>query len=603
MQALMLAAGMGSRLGKFTKNNTKCMLEVAGKKLIDRAIEAVLEAKINKFIIVVGYQGQNLIEYIKNNYSNSGINFEFINNIDYAKSNNIYSFYLAKKYLLQDDTILLESDLIFEKSLIKQMVNNKEKNLVAVAKYESWMDGTVVTCDLNDNITKFISKIDMNIKFLSDYYKTVNVYKFSKEFLTNMYLPFLEAYIKAYGLNSYYETVLKVVAHIESSSLKAFYMNNMPWYEIDDEQDLDIATILFSKDKEKYNNIISKFGGYWRYNKMLDFCYLVNPYFPPKTMVEKLQNEYPVLLTQYPSGLAMQQMNAGRIFNVDKNKLLVGNGAAELINALGIVLKGKVAVNLPTFNEYVRCFRDCQLISIDNSKNDYAFDLSNLIKLIPEIDAMCIVNPDNPSGYMLSLEEIEQLCKEAQQYNTKIVIDESFIDFANPQRKYTLLNDQILDKYNNLIVIKSISKSYGVPALRLGVLASSDVNLLNQIKNYMQVWNINSFAEYFLQIYNLFSKSYNDACMKIYKERERFIQELSKIKTIKIYQSEANYIMIDLKTINSYDFCVKMLNEYNILIKDLSTKNYFKNKNFIRIAIRNTEENNIVLNAILNELQ
>lgn len=594
----MLAAGMGKRLGKFTGNNTKCMLEVAGKKLVDRAIEAVAKAGIDKFIFVIGYKGDNLRDYILDKYKDSPMEFVFIDNKDYATSNNIYSFYMAKEYLEQDDTIMMESDLIFDSSLIQKLVQSPERDMAVVAKYESWMDGTVVTCDGEDNITQFIEKVDMDLSLTEQYYKTVNVYKFSPQFVTNIYFPFLEAYMKAYGLNSYYETALKVVSHLSKATLKAFYMDDMPWYEIDDAQDLDIATILFSTGKRKYDAIISKFGGYWRYSKMLDFCYLVNPYFPPKKMVEKMQKEFPVLLTQYPSGLNIQNMNAERIFGVDESHILVGNGAAELINVLGMWMKGKVAVGLPTFNEYVRCFRNCELIPIDNSRNDYLHDFDYLTSLCGKVDYICLVSPDNPSGDLLTKEEVEQLCEKAQKLNTGIVIDESFIDFADPDKRYTLLNNDVLNRFDNLIVVKSISKSFGVPALRLGVLASSNVKILSELRSLMQVWNINSFAEYYLQIYNLYAAQYAKACDSIAYERNRFIRELQDVNSIRVYPSQANYLMIDLGDTNSYEFCVRMLNDYNILVKDLSSKNYFKGKNFVRVAIRNEQDNDAMIKAM-----
>lgn len=594
----MLAAGMGKRLGKFTGNNTKCMLEVAGKKLVDRAIEAVAKAGIDKFIFVIGYKGDNLRDYILDKYKDSPMEFVFIDNKDYATSNNIYSFYMAKEYLEQDDTIMMESDLIFDSSLIQKLVQSPERDMAVVAKYESWMDGTVVTCDGEDNITQFIEKVDMDLSLTEQYYKTVNVYKFSPQFVTNIYFPFLEAYMKAYGLNSYYETALKVVSHLSKATLKAFYMDDMPWYEIDDAQDLDIATILFSTGKRKYDAIISKFGGYWRYSKMLDFCYLVNPYFPPKKMVEKMQKEFPVLLTQYPSGLNIQNMNAERIFGVDESHILVGNGAAELINVLGMWMKGKVAVGLPTFNEYVRCFRNCELIPIDNSRNDYLHDFDYLTSLCGKVDYICLVSPDNPSGDLLTKEEVEQLCEKAQKLNTGIVIDESFIDFADPDKRYTLLNNDVLNRFDNLIVVKSISKSFGVPALRLGVLASSNAKILSELRSLMQVWNINSFAEYYLQIYNLYASQYAKACDSIAYERNRFIRELQDVKSIRVYPSQANYLMIDLGDTNSYEFCVRMLNDYNILVKDLSSKNYFKGKNFVRVAIRNEQDNDAIIKAM-----
>lgn len=602
MQALMLAAGMGKRLGKYTGNNTKCMVEVAGKKLIDRAIQAIEEAGIEKFILVIGYKGENLKNYVLDNYKNSKIKFEFINNEQYASSNNIFSFYMAKEYLEQDDTILLESDLIYDSRIIKRVVECQDKDLAVVAKYESWMDGTVVTCDENRNITQFIEKVDMDLRLAESYYKTVNIYKLSKEFSCSTYIPFLEAYMKAYGLNSYYETVLKVISHLSKTSLKAYFVDDLPWYEIDDAQDLDIATVMFSTGEEKYKNIISKFGGYWRYSKMLDFCYLVNPYFPPKRMVEKMQNEFPILLTEYPSGLNIQNMNAERIFGVEDSHILVGNGAAELINALGAYVRGKVAVSLPTFNEYVRCFRNCELIKIDNSKFDYKHNFDYLMDLVEKVDYICIVSPDNPSGDLLTKEQILSLCEKAKKFGTRVVIDESFIDFANKDRRYTLLDNEVLNSNPNLIVIKSISKSFGVPALRLGVLACSDETIIKELRNLMQVWNINSFAEYYLQIYNLFASSYEKACDSIAFERNRFINELSTVKSIKVYPSEANFIMVDLGKTNSYEFCIKMLDKYDILIKDLSSKNYFTGKNFIRVAIRNEKDNDAFIEAIKKEL-
>lgn len=593
----MLAAGMGKRLAKYTQNNTKCMVPVAGKKLIDRAIESLKIAGINRFIIVIGYKGENLKKYILENHKGE-MDFVFIENKDYATTNNIYSFYLAKDELIKDDTILMESDVIYEPDLIKKMVEYKHQNIAAVAKYESWMDGTVVEADDEHNITSFIEKKDMDNSKLDRYYKTVNIYKFSASFVRDIYIPFLEAYMKAYGMNSYYETTLKVLCMLKDFPVKAFYMRDIDWYEIDDAQDLSIATALFTKGIEKYNFITAAFGGFWRYTKVKDFCYLVNPYFPPKRLVEKMQNEFPILLTQYPSGENVQNMNAERLFGVDKEHILVGNGAAELINALGHIARGTIAVNLPAFNEYVRCFKNCVIHEIDNSKIDYKMDVETIKKAIRECDYTAVINPDNPSGFMLDKEQILALASVAKEAGHKLIIDESFVDFADGKRRFTLLDDQFISENPNVIVIKSISKSYGVPGIRLGLLASSDKDLIKALRDDMQIWNINSFGEYYLQIYQLFAKDYEKACDAIVNERNRVIAELRKLKSIRVYDSEANYILVDLKENNSIDLAAKLLDEKHILIKDLSTKNYFHKKNFIRLAIRDENDNNLLIEAM-----
>ncbi len=595
----MLAAGMGKRLAKYTQNNTKCMVPVAGKKLIDRAIESLKIAGINRFVIVIGYKGENLKKYILENHKGE-MDFVFIENKDYATTNNIYSFYLAKDELIKDDTILMESDVIYEPDLIKKMVEYKHQNIAAVAKYESWMDGTVVEADDDHNITSFIEKKDMDNNKLDRYFKTVNIYKFSVPFVRDVYIPFLEAYMKAYGMNSYYETTLKVLCMLKDFPVKAFYMRDIDWYEIDDAQDLSIATALFTKGIEKYNFITSAFGGFWRYTKVKDFCYLVNPYFPPKRLVEKMQNEFAILLTQYPSGENVQNMNAERLFGVDKEHILVGNGAAELINALGHVARGTIAVNLPAFNEYVRCFKNCVIHEIDNSKIDYKMDVKTIEKAVRECDYTAVINPDNPSGFMLDKEQIFAFANIAKEAGHKLIIDESFVDFADGKRRFTLLDDKFISENPNVIVIKSISKSYGVPGIRLGLLATSDTALIKALRDDMQIWNINSFGEYYLQIYQLFAKDYEKACDAIVNERNRVIAELRKLKSIRVYDSEANYILVDLKENNSIELAAKLLDEKHILIKDLSTKNYFHKKNFIRLAIRDENDNNALIEA-LNE--
>ena len=299
----------------------------------------------------------------------------------------------------------------------------------------------------------------------------------------------------------------------------------------------------------------------------------------------------------------MQNMNAERIFGVSADYILTGNGASELINALGQTVGGKIAVGVPTFNEYVRCFKDSEIVYVDNSKWDYQINLDVYKEICGQVDMLCVVSPDNPSGAMLTKEQALQLAEHAKNKNTKLLIDESFIDFAHPQSKYTLLDNEILNKYPNMIVVKSIGKSYGVAGLRLGIIASSNIKLLSEIRRNMQIWNINSFAEYYLQTYNLYAKDYKTACEKIAVERSRMLDELNKLKKVRAFESHANYIMIDLKEVSSYEFCVKMLESYNILIKDLSTKNYFNGKNFIRVAVKDKKENDIMLNAIKKMLR
>lgn len=596
MQALMLAAGMGKRLGRFTSGQTKCMVQVGGKTLLEHAAEALRRAGIRKLILVTGYAGDKLEAYARQTLTD--FELVFVDNPDYAVTNNIYSLYLAREEFMKDDTILLESDLIYDGDLIRRLVEDPRKDMVTVAKYESWMDGTVTLLDEDGVIREFVEKKDFRFDRAENYYKTVNIYKFSKDFAERLYIPFLHAYIRAYGMNQYYELVLKTLTRTPGAQMHAFEVGSMKWYEIDDAQDLDIANTLFAPDSERLHAYEYHFGGFWRFPALKDFCYLVNPYFPPKKLVDQMKYFFEPLLTQYPSGMRIQKLLANKIFGVKEDYLLVGNGAAELINTLGRILQGPTALPIPAFNEYVRCFPHCDIRPILSAESNFAFDLPALRAAARDNDNLILINPDNPSGAFLNKEELLELLDIAKAAGTRCIIDESFVDFAEPDLRYSLLSDEILQRYPGLVVIKSISKSYGVPGLRLGIAASADEELIAQMKELGPIWNINSFAEYYLQIYSLYAATYADACDRIAQQRQKMLQELSRFPFLQVFPSQANYILCRCKGIGSKDLANRLLRDNDLLIKDLSGKKGFDGGDFIRIAVRDEADNEALYEAL-----
>ena len=301
MQAIILAAGMGKRLKELTQDRTKCMVQVNGVALIDRMLHQIERRHLSRIVIVVGYEGEKLMEYIDTLGIRTPI--VYVHNPIYDKTNNIYSLALTKDYLCQDDTLLFESDLIFEDSVIDQLLDDPRETLALVDKYKSWMDGTCVKLGADDSIESFVPGKSFKFREAGEYYKTVNIYKFGRHFSQTHYVPFLEAYSKALGNNEYYEQVLRVITMLDDPEIRAKRLNGQLWYEIDDIQDLDIASSMFAQDPDfKVSLMQGRYGGYWRYPQLLDFCYLVNPYFPPQRLIDELQANFTPLLTQYPSG-------------------------------------------------------------------------------------------------------------------------------------------------------------------------------------------------------------------------------------------------------------------------------------------------------------
>ena len=597
MQSIILAAGMGSRLGALTAENTKCMVKVNEVTLIERLLSQLEDLKLSRIVIVTGYKGKKLQDYIKT----LGIKTEivFVDNPIYDKTNNIYSLYLARNYLLSEDTMLFESDIIFDDKIIKSLYADKRETLAVVAQYESWMDGTVVRLSDDDEILDVIPGKDFDYSQKEHYFKTVNVYKFSKTYSTQFYVPFLEAYIHAVGNNVYYENVLRILTMLDNTGIHAMRLNGEKWYEIDDIQDLEIASSLFADTELQAKMFQHAYGGYWRYPRLLDFCYLVNPYYPQVKMIEEMKASFEMLLTQYPSGMERNSLLAAKNFGVEQNHIVIGNGAAELIKSLLSYLSEteKCGFIRPTFEEYPnRCKKENEVI-MNVSYPDFSYTADDVISYFSEhkVSSLFLINPDNPSGNYISRENILKIADWAENENIRLVVDESFADFSDEERN-SIIEEEVLQTYPHLIVVKSISKSYGVPGLRLGVLASFDTDLISFLKKDVAIWNINSFGEFYMQIAGKYKKDYVAALKKYRAERNRFISCLKTIHYLRVIPTQANFVMCEVIGKKSKELTEKLLSEKEIFIKDLTPK-INDGKQYIRLAIRNEADNDRIIEA------
>ena len=372
------------------------------------------------------------------------------------------------------------------------------------------------------------------------------------------------------------------------------------WYEIDDVQDLDIAESLLAGKEEKLEKMQKRFGGYWRYPKLIDFCYLVNPYFPNKKLVSEMQTNFERLLGEYPSGMGVNSLIAAKIFGLHASQVIVGNGAAELIKSLMERFTGRLGMAFPTFQEYPNRKAQTDVVPYFVTNDEFRYTAKDLMDFYEDkdIEVLTLINPDNPSGNYIRREDVLKLSEWCEKKNIRFVVDESFVDFVDEEETTTLLDSEILKENPNLIVVKSISKSYGVPGLRLGVLASSDEELIAEMKKDVAIWNINSFAEFYLQIYEKYAKDYVKAIEKFKQTRAAYIKDLQALSGLRVLPTQANYVLCEITCgVTSRKLAEDLLEE-NILIKDLSTKKGFDGKNYIRLAVRDEKDNAILVEAL-----
>lgn len=334
---------------------------------------------------------------------------------------------------------------------------------------------------------------------------------------------------------------------------------------------------------------------------MLDFCYLVNPYFPSERMRDEMRANFDVLLTEYPSGMYVNSLLAGKCFNVQQHYMAVGNGAAELIKSLMEKAEGRLGVVYPTFEEYPNRIAKERIVAFTPQNRDLSYTVADLQHFFADkqISTLLLINPDNPSGNFISAPDVLLLAEWCRERGITLLLDESFVDFSTDWQTSSLLSDGILEAYPNLIVVKSISKSFGVPGLRLGIMASSNEALIADIKRDVSIWNINSFAEFFMQIYNKYDKDYKRACEKFQEERARFAKALSAVSFLRVIPSQANYFLCEITSrFTSAELTELLLVHHNILIKDCDTKNGLKGRNMVRIAVRNTDDNDRLVQVL-----
>jgi histidinol-phosphate/aromatic aminotransferase/cobyric acid decarboxylase-like protein len=217
-----------------------------------------------------------------------------------------------------------------------------------------------------------------------------------------------------------------------------------------------------------------------------------------------------------------------------------------------------------------------------------------------DISQLMVINPDNPSGNFIPKADILRLAQWCDERSIRLLVDESFVDFSEDYAYNSLLSDEILEQYPRMAVMKSISKSYGVPGLRLGILASADKDLIARIKKKVSIWNLNSFAEFFMQIYNKHEKDYQRACAKFVAERDDFEQQLRTIPFFRVMPSQANYFLCEvLPPYTASEIVIHMLKQHNILTRDCSGKpGLDPNKQYMRIAVRNHEDNTRLVEAL-----
>lgn len=586
--ALILAAGFGNRMKPLTQDKHKSLLEVAGKPILGRIIDSLIEYKIEHFCIVTGYKDQDIRKYILENYPS--LNVFYIHNKDYYKTNNIHSVALALENInFKQDLLLIESDLVFESNVLCKLINSNYKNCALVSKYIMGMDGTVIAKSddrINAVYPPHLHDKDFNF---NNKYKTLNIYKFDKDFVYGEFKRFLTFYSSMIDNSCYYELILGIVIYMNRVSIHAVEVNPYDWAEVDDPNDLNIAEYIFNK-KNKLKILSNSHGGYWNY-PIIDMTYIRNFYYPTESMIAGMNRYFDKLIYNYGSSQEILNRKISYLELCDEENIIALSGAAQIYPILRNYFGDKkVAIPDLTFGEYRRIFKNIiyynDLLDLNYSLED-AIDSSSVV---------CIINPNNPSGKIYETEYIFSLVKK---YNSKFFfIDESFIDYSDQKSIKVLLEK---NSFENIAILKSLSKAHGVPGLRIGYLYTKNRKFKEYIIHNLPIWNINSIAENFLELSLKYRSELHSSFQKAKIDREYLISKLKDIFFVtKIIDSHASFVtfLVEDKFWHE-DLTNYLLESENLYLKEINNIEGFRGR-FFRVALTSIDYIDIFIQAMKN---
>ncbi|MCF6333722.1 MAG: histidinol-phosphate aminotransferase family protein [Draconibacterium sp.] len=355
----------------------------------------------------------------------------------------------------------------------------------------------------------------------------------------------------------------------------------------------------YNTQADKYEYVSKQHGGYYRHN-FTDHAYLYNLYFPPKAVFTHLKDNIEDLVLNYPVAQDALAELIGNLIQQPADRIVVGNGAAEIIKILSGHLAKKIIVPVPSFNEYANAAPEGHLVEFPLDFPSFQLDVDKFAAeaIKANADIAVGVTPNNPTSMLVPKTDLIRLAQKLEKYNCMLIVDESFLDFADNKEQASL--EQDIANYPNMAILKSMSKAYGICGLRIGYLLTANLTFATTVRNRIHIWNINGFAEEFLRILPRYKHEFEDSCKRVKADRDIFYKKLCAIDGMTVFKPDANYIFCRLPdaALSGPEVTKRLFIEYNIYIKDSVGKTQPDADRYIRIACRTNEENSKLIEAL-----
>jgi histidinol-phosphate/aromatic aminotransferase/cobyric acid decarboxylase-like protein/choline kinase len=584
MKAIVLTAGMGRRMRPLTDHVHKTLLPIADTTILQRILSSLEDHGIVDVCIVTGHRANDIRSFVAAEFGH--LNVDYVHNADFETTNNVYSMALALEHTrIDDDILLIESDLIFDPKVLTQLVSSPHENAALVDRYRPGLDGTVVSLAADGSIGQVYPSYMQGGDFsFADKYKTLNIYRFSEAFCRTSFRRLLSFYSRAIDDSCYYELLLGVLIYLRATTVHAVMVEH-PWAEVDDPNDLLSAEFTFNPPA-RLDLAERAWGGYWALPH-LDFAFIRNMYFPTPAVVAELRNNLEALLVNYGSAQATLNRKLAYVERCDERHVVVLNGASQAFPTLRRLFAGRTVLRPePTFGEYEHAFPGAQTY-----RDHGGIDWDEVLERSLHSEVLVIVNPNNPTGTVVPTADICALA--AARPNLTIIVDESFLDFSDQR---SIVGPVESAGLANVVTLKSLSKVLGVPGLRLGYLHTLAEEVRAALDDDVPIWNVNSVAEHFLEVILKHRAPLLESFTRTKADRETFARALEQVLVVdRVFPSGANFLLVrlHLDAGTTHSLLERLMSQHLVHVKDVSPK-FDDGRGYLRLAVRTPADNELV---------
>ena len=593
LHAIVLAAGRGRRMWPISRQRHKALLPIAGTTILERTLDSLAAVGVEETIVVTGFRADDVRNHITDR--RPGTHVSWVHNPHYETTNNIVSLSLAfEGSSLEHDIFLVECDVLFETKALEALAARGHGNAALLAPYRPGMDGTVVSIEDGIVTAAFPPEAQAAGFSFEGRWKTLNVYRFDRHFCRTVLAPAVRFHADRVNPNSFYEVVLARLGDLRPHRIVAECVTNEQWAEVDDANDLSVARYLF--EPERRAEILDRaLGGTWNF-PLTDFSFMRNVHFPTDPMVAALRHALPDLLASYGSRQEVLNEKLGWFLGCNPGRLQALHGASQVFPFLPEVVAGRsVAVPSPTFGEYARAFPGAVIY-----EDGPGIGLAAVEEAAFAVDVVVVVNPNNPTGTTLPTRTVHAIAR--RHPRTTFLVDESFVDFSGERPTVGLLED---DPLPNMVVLNSLSKTLGVPGLRLGYLYCADAAVVAAVGRRLPIWNLSAPAEAYLELLLKFRPQLADSIARTIGDRELFREQLAALDVVaEVYPSGANFLLVRLA--GDPDVARRarraLLADAGIDVKDVTTR-FPDRVPRLRVAVRDADDNRRFAEALANVTQ